>query len=360
MHLGFAPPPPAGAASVLQGGYVNLTGTLVKHNTAQHGGGLHADAKSLVSAVSGVWQHNVAQYEGGGFVFHGIGGRAATKPVAHVTWARLKVTNNRAVSGGGVFWRLALPYSPAATPLPSSACSSCVWSDNTGADVATSAVKVGLVPVNAPVASALVASGMRVQDYLANPAARPRVGLLDALDQATALDNATSCAVAITSTTDITATVEPLKVTAAAGVVSHGVLTFRANSATRLVVTTTCTLTSPLSGTAVGAVDVNMTITSCLPGWDLTSDRVCRRCLQGTYSPAGQLCMTCPPKGVCNTSLGSSGQEVSANVTLLCHAAIVARAFLFALRRILTLTIATTTATPAFRVTGSRWGRMAT
>lgn len=285
-----------------------MSTTLVQGNSALDAGGVQVDAASTVSVVRAVLRLNVARYSGGAMRFVGIPGTANASNGVH--WRYMAVLDNRAVSGGGAYWSLPLPYDSAASPLPRSACTGCSWR-NTGGDVSTTAVRAALLPVGAPVGTVAVASGMRVADYQPDAPLRPRVGLLDALNQPAGLDNDTVCVVSMMQSTDPTASVTPLAVQASRGVVASDTLVFRGNADAQITTSITCTLTSQLSGSVVSSASMVTTVNPCLPGWDLTTERVCRRCLTGSYSPEGKLCKPCPESGECEDALGDEANEVS-------------------------------------------------
>lgn len=293
----------------------NITRCLTRGNAALSGAGLAAGASVLLTTDSSVWVNNAATHNGGAMLFEGIPGSAlvngtATAAVGGITWRNISAVANSAVVGGGVYWGLPLPYSSRDTPLPTGQCRNCTLLRNTGGDVSTSAVAVALYPVGTSITQMQLASGMRIADYVLEETERPRVALLDALGTPARLDNTTVCAVAISNSTDPTATVAPLFVQAAAGVLRFDGLVVRGNPDTRLELQTQCTLTSPLGGSLPVTTIVRATVNSCLPGWDLTSDRVCRRCLPGAYSPHGKLCKPCPEAADCEDVLGEGDKEV--------------------------------------------------
>ena len=290
----------------------NVTHCMVRANTAVSGAGLAAGIHAAVQVSSCAWILNVAKEDGGAMSFRGIPGTSADSiaTAAGVWWSNIAVTTNAAIVGGGAYWGLPLPYSQRATPLPTSSCPQCVWQRNTGGDVSTSAVRVALYPEHGAITSISVASGMRIADYVPVRSMRPRAAVLDALGQPTRLDNVTVCSVELSDATDATATLAPLFVQSQVGILRYDDLVFRAAAESTMDLVTRCALESPLGGRLLAFTRVATRIQPCLPGWDLTSDRVCRRCLPGAYSPVGRFCKPCPAAGDCEDTLGEAGQEV--------------------------------------------------
>ena len=284
--------------------------SMFKANTAVDAGAVQVDATVTLSVDRVVFTRNAAQHSGGALRFVGVPG-TGTGSEGGVSWRNVAVLDNEAVSGGGIFWVLPLPYDVMAPPLPHVVgCSGCTWR-NTGGNVSSTAVRAKLLPLAQPVQSVLVSSGMPVAEYERNADLRPRVGLLDLYGQPARLDNATACVVEMISTTDAAASVAPLALHANQGVVASDTLVFRGTAGTNITTAVNCTLTSPLSGSVVSSVSLDSVIDSCRPGWDLTTSKVCRRCLSGWYSPDGKLCMPCPEGGACAETIGDRANEVS-------------------------------------------------
>lgn len=297
--------------NVYNGGVLRMSATLLRGNTAADAGAIQLDVSSALAINRVVLASNIARYSGGAARFMGVP-LPLNGSEAGVSWKHMAVVNNRAVSGGGVFWSLPLPFSHIDLPIPRTDCVGCKWHNVVGGNVATTAVRVAVLPVTSPTSTVAVASGMRIADYQPNATLRPRVGLLDAFNRPARLDNTTTCVVSISQATDPTASVSPLAVKAAGGVVTADTLVFRGNADAEITASISCRLETLLAGYHVSTAAFVTTINRCLPGWDLTTDRVCRRCLVGSYSPDGTLCKPCPGAGECEDTLGDESAEVSA------------------------------------------------
>lgn len=317
-----------GAMSVRDGSSANVSGTLFRSNEAASGAALAVQEVCTLHIEGSVLSNNTAMNSGAAFYFHGIptgavatqvassvpitadGVRRLAEDTRSVQWSNLWIANNVAVSGGGMFWSLPLPFDAGAAPLPTATCTACRFSNNTGDDVATSAVGFESGAVRA----VEVASGMTFGDYIQVQSARPYGALVDALGRPTKLDNKTVCNVMLLNASDNTAWIAPLTVQARLGQLEYDMHAVRANADAVMQVVTTCTLTSPLRGSETLSTAFSVTINRCLPGWDLGSDRVCRRCLPGSYSPLGLLCKPCPSNALCSQTLASSGAELLVGV----------------------------------------------
>ena len=311
----------AGAVAVYDA-LVNASDTILTRNRAGSGGAALVSHHAAVALHGVAFTNNSAVAAGGAVMFAGIPDGAALRSTylpphatpqqqpqgRGVSWSSVASVDNRAVSGGGIFWQLPLPHTGGAD-LPTRLCEGCVFARNTGGDVATSAVTIGLLPVHAPVTSASVASGVSVRDQL-GPNDRPRAAILDVFNNSVMLDSMTVCSVALFSQKDASAVVAPRSVRSDSGALSFAGLTFLANVDASLVMETTCVLASPLGGSVRAATSVAINMEACRPGWDQSSQRVCRRCLLGFYSPAGKVCLPCPDGRVCTRTIVEDGNEV--------------------------------------------------
>lgn len=298
---------------------VNVSHAHLHNNMALSGGVLQAEAMTTVRMRHSLLTHNQAVHDGGAFLFEGVPRDAA--PV--IAWSNLRVERNSAVSGGGMFWRLALPYTAGAEPLASQTCVACRVVNNSGGNVATTGVRLSLWPVHAPVARTAVASGMTLGAYVSEPSERPRAAIVDALDQPTTLDNSTLCTIDIAAADDNTASVAPSIVAVSSGIVVMDTIAVRAAVNTTVHVRATCAFSSTLGGSVTQFVTYAARVQPCLPAWDLTDDRVCRRCLQGSYSQQGLLCKPCPSAGDCSAEEGDGETSVRGSIVVLVRAALV-------------------------------------
>ena len=304
--------------------HVNATASEWLSNTGTYGGGASFDAGCTVDTASTVWVHNTATLGGGAMCFDGIptgigGGsnvvrRGANATAAGVVWSHVAAVNNTAVAGTSVLWRLPLPHDGSAAALPT-APGACVLCRFDIGGVATTGVAI--VPWTSSTAAPTVvsvASGMRIGDFVTDPAAVPALSVVGLLASPDLLDNATVCELSIADSSDATAVVSPSTVRVSQGVVSFADVVVQASAATTLTVSSRCTIESPVSGVHTSHVAVSVTIAPCRGAWELSSDRVCKRCLQGFYSHSGQLCKVCPASGDCKTTVGSGDDRVSSGV----------------------------------------------
>ena len=239
-----------------------------------------------------------------------MGIRSTNTSGSRVEWGNSAIVRNQAVSGGGVFVRVSLPYTlpPSTNAVPP--CSGCVFANNTGRTLSTSATAIASWPVAAPVSRISVGSGLPLAQALRDPTQRPAAALVDTQLQPTTLDNTTLCQIRIASSTDDTAVVTPSTVVASAGRLSFDSVAVLARVEAELVVEATCRLVSPLSGAVTQTASFGVSIIRCPAAWDLTSARVCRRCSRDLYSPYGALCKPCPVNGDCADDIADGAAVV--------------------------------------------------
>ena len=312
--------------------HINATHSVWQGNNAAFGGGAWFSATCTHASAGVVWAHNAASRGGGAAFFADVpagsgGGDAYFHPALHavggVSWAHMAVVDNSATAGGGMYWQLPLPYT-ATAPLPSDRCSPCRFSANAGGNVATSGVFSAPLPMGSSRLDVHVASGMQVQDYVASPASVPTAAVMDALSSPAGLDDTTVCALAIDNSTDPTATLAPATLRAQGGVVSFGELTVLGDAGARISVVARCEVQSPIAGTRSDDVVVDVTVAACLPAWELSSSRVCKRCLQGYYSDSGAVCKLCPAAAECQLTITEGEQTVCAGMCVcVCVAGLV-------------------------------------
>ena len=305
-----------GGMSCVQGASVAVSRVSISRNSAHQGAGVLTDAVSSLSVNTAVIGMNIATAAGGGLYVAGLflsptpPNEGTPDTTVALSWDHVSIVHNGAVAGGGLYFQLRLPFRGSKAQLPLPTCDNCLAAENRGRDVATSGVSIRLMPVESPVSQVVVSSGMSFSEGIPNVHERPQGAILDVLDVPAGLDNVTRCTIAITSSTDDRAYSSPVSVTAAAGLLSFDNHELRANVGSTAHVLTTCVASLGLSGSFQSTIGFNATIVPCFPSWELTPDRICKRCLAGSYSPFGELCLPCPDGGLCEATEGSGTNEV--------------------------------------------------
>ena len=267
------------------------------------------DRQSQLRAQVAALVANTAVNTGGGLMLENSPGVTGSGTV--VSWRDVAIRHNVARFGGGVFWTLDLPF-PQHISLPHSPCIHCMLSNNTGRDMATSAFGVSMLT---PQSTFAAPSGMLFAEYAqSTDTILPVAAIVDLFGQPTAMDSTTQCAVEASSLREAVAGVLPLQLQVESGVIPLGNLQILADLNQAVKIEVNCPIQSPLQGSIVGTSSLTVRVVTCLPGWDLTDARVCRRCLPGTYSTAGLKCLPCPEAALCEMTLGDKNEEVLVGV----------------------------------------------
>jgi len=283
---------------------ISIRETVVQYNTAEKGGSLFADTGTIISVQSSICRRNSAVVAGGCLLVQGLSQLGG----AQLTWTRLAVVGNKAVSGGGVFFQLRLPH-PQAVELPTASCGNCSFVENHNEDVGTSPTGMW---VSDPLAFG-IPNGMPLATYSnTTTTPRPHAYIVDALSQPVSMDNVTSCDVSVQATTGSRALVTPSLLQAQRGQLDIGSLQLLSSSNATTAVRFRCVLTSPLQGTTTVWSTVTVSTINCLAAWDQTSVGPCRMCAPQTYSHDGQSCLPCPTAANCSQQHTDSGVGDSA------------------------------------------------
>lgn len=222
----------------------------------------------------------------------------AAERCSRMTLVNNAMSFNRAGAGGGIYWRVPLPF----TQHERLVCRDCEIIGNTVFDIATNGVNVRLRPAVDPVATAIVESGSTIAVSIPNDDARPRAVVADAFNQIAVRNNDTMCALQLENQTDSAAAAPMSAQTAAQGVVSYDQYQLFGDVGSTADVRVTCVINER---TGLGSVQLDhsfaLEVRRCHVGWDLTESKTCRRCPEHFYSVRGINCLECPEGGNCST-----------------------------------------------------------
>ncbi|TMW60500.1 hypothetical protein Poli38472_000542 [Pythium oligandrum] len=315
-----------GALSLVDRSKVNITGATFHGNRASDTGGAIFIADNTTIRINlAEFQANMAKFGGAVYtastndlriwlsrfyqnVASARGGALYFNEVINASTTSIECIENRAPSGGCIFWvtTLLIDKQESSPPVP---CEDCLMGNNTRYDIATNTrdAKVTWWPVNVTKGVTIMElpdeeSIVPLEDVNKSIAEQqfvwPRLHAVDLYGQVEVLDNTTQCAV-----NSVVARTPPIFQPWGSIRASKGVVLFR--DATIVAepkpvpydFNLFCTMPDASARSFMSSVMIN----SCPPGYS-TEAEGCVRCLKNKYSMDGLKCFECPVGARCNIS----------------------------------------------------------